>query len=68
MWMTFLPWSRRQKSEPAPHNRQAHERSEGMEEAAGMMVGLVRDRICKGLTILERQPRDMERSSRIVED
>ena len=35
--------------------RQAHERPEAMEEASVMMVGLKKERILQGLTILETQ-------------
>ena len=35
--------------------RQAHERPEAMEEAAVMMVGLKKERILQGLTVLETQ-------------
>ena len=35
--------------------RQAHERPEAMEEASVMMVGLKKERILQGLTVLETQ-------------
>ena len=38
--------------------RQAHERPEAMEEASVMMVGLGKERILQGLTILETQEKD----------
>ena len=38
--------------------REAHERPEAMEEAAVMMVGLNKERILQGLTILETQEKD----------
>lgn len=53
---------------PALNLRQAHERPEGMEEAAVMMVGLKADRILQGLDILESQLRGTERTLRLVED
>ena len=53
---------------PALNLRQAHERPEGMEEAAVMMVGLKADRILQGLDILESQLRGAERTLRLVED
>lgn len=53
---------------PALNLREAHERPEGMEEAAVMMVGLGSERIMQGLAILETQPRDDERLIRKVYD
>lgn len=53
---------------PALNLRQAHERPEGMEEAAVMMVGLKAERILQGLAILESQSRGEERLLRLVED
>jgi UDP-N-acetyl-L-fucosamine synthase len=48
--------------------REAHERPEGMEEAAVMMVGLSVERVRQGLRILEDQPRAEDRSMRLVND
>ena len=53
---------------PALNLRQAHERPEGMEEAAVMMVGLTAERSLQGLEILESQPRGEERLLRLVTD
>lgn len=53
---------------PALNLREAHERPEGMEEAAVMMVGLNRERIFQGLDVIETQPRGKERLLRIVND
>ena len=53
---------------PALNLRQAHERPEGMEEAAVMMVGLTAERALQGLEILELQPRGEERLLRLVAD
>lgn len=53
---------------PALNLRQAHERPEGMEEAAVMMVGLTTERILQGLDILDHQPRGEERMLRLVTD
>lgn len=53
---------------PALNLREAHERPEGMEEAAVMMVGLSVDRVRQGLAILESQPSGEDRSLRLVAD
>ena len=53
---------------PALNLREAHERPEGMEEAAVMMTGLEVDRILQGLAILADQPRGEQRSLRLVAD
>lgn len=53
---------------PALNLREAHERPEGMEEAAVMLVGLDSSRVIQALGILEHQPRSGERLLRQVAD
>jgi len=53
---------------PALNLREAHERPEGMEEAAVMMVGLEVERVLQGLNILQTQLSGSERSLRLVAD
>jgi UDP-N-acetylglucosamine 2-epimerase (non-hydrolysing) len=53
---------------PALNLREVHERPEGMEEAAVMMVGLEIDRVRQGLNILNSQLRGSERSMLLVAD
>lgn len=47
---------------PALNLREAHERPEAMEEAAVMMVGVHKDRIMQGLSVLETQTPDTLRT------
>ena len=53
---------------PALNLREAHERPEGMEEAAVMMVGLEVDRVRQGLTIVCKQARGEQRDLQLVAD
>lgn len=53
---------------PALNLREVHERPEGFEESAVMMVGLSIERVLQTLQILEKQPRGKERLFPIVAD
>ena len=53
---------------PALNLREAFERPEAMEEASVMMVGMDKDSVMRGLTILESQSRGLDRSLKIVYD
>lgn len=53
---------------PALNLREVHERPEGFEEAAVMLVGLSFERVLQGLSILEAQPCGSERALRMVND
>lgn len=53
---------------PALNIRETHERPEGMEEAAVMMVGLEVERVMQALAVLEGQPRSASRLLRLVSD
>jgi len=53
---------------PALNIRETHERPEGMEEAAVMMVGLEIDRVLQALAVLDDQARGVSRLLRQVAD
>ena len=53
---------------PALNLREVHERPEGFEEASVIFVGLSIDRVLQGISILESQPRGMNRLLRLVSD
>jgi UDP-N-acetylglucosamine 2-epimerase (non-hydrolysing) len=53
---------------PALNIRNAHERPEGMEEAAVMMTGLEFERITEGLAVLQSQGCGEHRTLQVVED
>ncbi|MBV1911774.1 MAG: UDP-N-acetylglucosamine 2-epimerase (non-hydrolyzing) [Kangiellaceae bacterium] len=53
---------------PALNIREAHERPEGMEEAAVIMVGLDEERILQSLNVIEGQGRGEQRTLRLVSD
>lgn len=53
---------------PALNLREAHERPEGMEEAAVILTGMSSARVLQGLELLSRAPRGAERLLPVVKD
>ena len=53
---------------PALNIREAHERPEGMEEAAVMMTGLDKNRIMQCIEILDKETQQSQKCERIVKD
>jgi len=53
---------------PALNVREVHERPEGFEEGAVMLVGLDQERVDQALKILDTQPRGSDRLLRLVKD
>ena len=53
---------------PALNLREVHERPEGFEEAAVILVGINVDRVLQGLSIIENQARGNERTLHLVAD
>lgn len=53
---------------PALNIRDAHERPEGMEEAAVMMTGLNFERIIQAISVIAEQPRAHQRALNLVRD
>ena len=53
---------------PALNIREAHERPEGMEEAVVIMTGLQKERIIQSLSIIDKQPKGVQRLIRQVDD
>ena len=53
---------------PALNLREAHERPEGLEETAAMMVGLEVERVLQSLAVLESQGRGDARTLQLVND